>query len=101
MADSISDSIVHERMLRGAIDAFLSHTTHVRPFVVKQYRHTLEDMAEQWIDNGGVNEIEAPTPEWLAQYILQAPDRGGASRVIQDFYAWAVDSGLIDRSPLA
>jgi site-specific recombinase XerD len=97
----VSDLIVHERMLLGAIDSFLSHTVHVRPFLAKRYRHALEEMAAQWIDSGGVNEIEAPTPEWVARYVSQARDRAGVKRAIRDFYAWAVREGLTDRSPLA
>ena len=100
MAGTVSDLIVHERMLLGAIDSFMAYTVHVRPFMAARYREALEDMAVAWIDSGGVNEIEAPTTEWMASYVSRARDRATTKTAIRDFYAWAMREGLTDHSPL-
>ncbi len=91
--------LTHERALLGAVDSYLGELVHVRPFLAQHYREICENMAEEWLENGGRNAIDALTPEWLSHYVVRQTDSVAAAEVLSSFCSWAVDQGLIVESP--
>jgi site-specific recombinase XerD len=92
--------LVHESTLVGAVDSFLKELVHVRPFVAKRYAAVLEEMAERWLDERGVNEVNALDPAWIATYIDEFADPRVATNALQEFYRWAMQGKLIAENPL-
>lgn len=92
------DVIVHERTLLGAVDSYLGHLVHVRPYLAPHYRAGLEAMADDWLEDGHPNWLTAIDSQWLAQWRATMP---GAEKAIDDFFAWTVRAGLVDVNPLA
>ena len=94
------ESIVHERMLVGAIDSFLGSVVHVRPHLAADYREQLERVAERWIAGGGQNELERVHHDWLEFYLKTVEDPATAEIALRDFYRWALRENLIDCTPI-
>jgi len=93
--------LAHERTLVGAIDSYLKELVHVRPFLAQRYTDVLEGMAERWLDEHGVNAVDAPDAAWVTNYMAGLADRSAALSALQDFYRWALQNNLIVENPLA
>lgn len=87
---------VHERMLIGAIDSFLSTVVHVRPYLATVYREQLEQFADYWIEEGYPNELDSVDEDALAFYLATRPYPATAEKVLREFYSWAHNAGLLD-----
>lgn len=97
---SLTIDLVHERTLGGAVDSYLKALVHVRPALLPRYADVLEALQEQWLANGGANEVAALDARWLAGYLAATPDRQAAITVCQDFYHWALAEALVMTNPL-
>jgi site-specific recombinase XerD len=95
-----NDLIVHERMLGGAIDSFTGHIAHTRPFLLADYREALERMAEQWLDQGHPNALDAIDSAWIAAYLATTEEPELTRTAIKELYQWAIEQHLVDANPL-
>jgi len=87
--------LVHESTLVGAVDSFLKELVHVRPFLLQRYAAVLEGMTDHWLDENGVNEVDAPDAAWIANYVAESADQRVALTALQEFYRWAAQGNLI------
>jgi site-specific recombinase XerD len=95
------DLINHDRMLAGAIDSFMGHTVHMRPFLASDYREALEGMAERWLDEGRPNTLAAVDSAWLEAYLASVEEPDLVRRAINELYQWAIDQNLVAENPVA
>lgn len=93
--------VVHERMLIGAVDSFMSTIVHVRPHLAEPYRDQLEAFAEAWLSEGGSNELDRVDNEWIESYLQRTEARIDARVALREFYSWAQREGLINSIPNA
>lgn len=98
---NVTLNLTHERTLVGVVDSYLKELVHVRPFLAQRYADVLEEMAERWLDERGVNEVNALDVAWVTHYIAGLADRQTALSALQDFYRWAGQSNLIVENPLS
>lgn len=89
-------TLVHERMLLGAIDSFLSTVVHVRPYLAASYRDHLERFADYWLEEGNLNELDSVDPDAIMFYLSTLENPAPAEAVLKEFYRWAEREGLID-----
>ncbi len=93
---SISEQLVHERTLLGAVDSYLKALVHVRPHLARRYEALLENMTQQWFLDGGPNLVAAIDAVWLTKYVAVATDRAMLLLALSDFYRWASRNGLVE-----
>jgi site-specific recombinase XerD len=96
---NVTLSLAHERTLVGAVDSYLKELVHVRPFLAQRYADVLEGMAERWLDERGINAVNALDAAWVTNYIAGLAERSVALSALQDFYRWALHNKLIVENP--
>lgn len=58
-------------------------------------------MTERWLDERGVNAVNALDAAWVTNYIAALANRQTALSALQDFYHWAGQSHLLVENPLS
>jgi hypothetical protein len=90
-------SLPNESSLLGAIENYMHSMVHVKPFLAEDYRAVLEDMAEQWLANGGANQLQSVEASWLEGYISQAEnetEQRTRRQAIDEFLHWSTREGV-------
>ena len=91
-------ALVHERTLRGAIDAYAGTLVHTRPWLASGYIDALECVADAWIGGGGENWLAALDRRWLERHLwgLEGNLRDVTRSATSGLLARAAAEGLLD-----